>query len=94
MIMFDPPHPGEVLKEEYLEVLKLSVTELAERLGVSRKNLSSILNERTGISAEMAIRLSKAFSTSPELWMGLQMQFELSQAMKGEEHISVEPVEM
>lgn len=92
--MFDPPHPGEVLKEEYLEVLKLSVTELAERLGVSRKNLSSILNERTGISAEMAIRLSKAFSTSPELWMGLQMQFELSQAMKGEEHISVEPVEM
>ena len=90
--MFDPPHPGEILKEEYLEAFNLTVTELAEKLGVSRKNLSAIINERTGISAEMAIRLSKAFNTSPELWMGLQMQYELSQAMKNEENISVFPV--
>lgn len=84
MIMFDPPHPGEILKEDYLIPLELTITQLAKSIGVSRKNLSEILNEKTGISAEMAIRLSKAFNTTPELWLGMQKEYELAKAMKKE----------
>ena len=88
MIMFDPPHPGEILKEDYLIPLKLTVTQLAKSLGVSRKNLSEIVNEKTGISAEMAIRLSKAFDTTPELWIGMQKEYELARALiKGKEMV-------
>ncbi len=87
--MHEPPHPGEVLKEEFLEPLNLTVTELASSLGVSRKNLSMILNEKTGISAEMAIRLSKAFGTSPELWIGMQKEYELFEAMKHSKDLAV-----
>lgn len=90
--MFDPPHPGEILREEYLTPLNLSVTDFAKKLGVSRKNLSTIINEKTGISAEMAIRLSKALNTSPELWIGMQMEHELAQAMKKEKDLKVEKV--
>jgi len=80
--MFNPPHPGEVIKELCLEPLGLSVTEAAEGLGVSRKTLSSILNGRAGISPEMAIRLSKAFGTTPESWMNQQAQYDLWQAQQ------------
>ena len=80
MKMHNPPHPGEVLKELCLEPLNLTVTEAAEALGVSRKTLSAILNGRAGISPEMAIRLSKAFDTSPESWLNQQMQYDLWQA--------------
>ncbi len=80
--MFNPPHPGEILKELCLEPLGLSVTEAAEALGVSRKTLSSILNGRAGISPEMAIRLSKAFGTTPESWLNQQSQFDLWQAQQ------------
>jgi len=65
--MYNPPHPGEIIKKLCLEPLGLSVTEAAKTLGLSRKTLSSILNDRTGISPEMAIRLSIAFDTTPEL---------------------------
>tara|TARA_R110002124_G_scaffold273963_1_gene443609 strand:- start:638 stop:919 length:282 start_codon:yes stop_codon:yes gene_type:complete len=75
--MHNPPHPGEILKELCLEPLGVSVTRAAEALGVSRKTLSSILNGRAGISPEMAIRLSKAFGTSPESWLNQQMQYDL-----------------
>lgn len=88
-MMYEPPHPGEILREEFLKPLNLTVTKLAESLGVSRKNLSTILNERTGISAEMAIRLSKAFGTSPELWIGMQKEYELYEAMKHEKDLNV-----
>lgn len=74
MKMHNPPHPGEVLKELCLKPLGLSVTRAAEALGVRRKTLSSILNGRAGISPEMAIRLSKAFGTSPESWVNQQTQ--------------------
>lgn len=84
MTMFDPPHPGEILREDYLAALDMSITQLAKSIGVSRKNLSEILNEKTGISAEMAIRLSKAFNTTPELWLGMQKEYELARAMKKE----------
>lgn len=80
--MFNPPHPGEVIKELCLVPLGLSVTEAAEALGVSRKTLSSILNGRAGISPEMAIRLAKAFDTSPESWLNQQVQYDLWQAQK------------
>ena len=64
--MHNPPHPGEILRELCIEPLGISVTEAAEGLGVSRKTLSAILNGRSGISPEMALRLSIAFNTSPE----------------------------
>ena len=80
MRMHNPPHPGEVLRELCIEPLNLTVTEAADALGVSRKTLSAILNGRAGISPEMAIRLSKAFDTSPESWLNQQMQYDLWQA--------------
>ncbi|MEQ9440491.1 MAG: HigA family addiction module antitoxin [Cyclobacteriaceae bacterium] len=82
MMMFNPPHPGEILREDYLVPLKLTVTSLAKALQVSRKNLSEIVNEHTGISPQMAIRLAKAFSTTPQFWMSLQSQYDLWQAMQ------------
>jgi addiction module HigA family antidote len=78
--MFNPPHPGEVLKG-YLPA-EVSVTVAAKRLGVSRQAFSAILNGRTGITADMALRLAKALETSPDLWLGMQMQFELWQAKR------------
>lgn len=77
MLMHNPPHPGEVIKELCLEPLGISVTDAAEALGVSRKTLSAILNGRAGVSPEMAIRLSIAFDTSAESWLNQQSQYEL-----------------
>lgn len=77
MKMHNPPHPGEILKELCLQPLGLSVTRAAQALGVSRKTLSAILNGRAGISPEMALRLSKAFGTSPESWLKQQMLYDL-----------------
>ena len=85
MRMHNPPHPGEVLRELCLEPLGVSVTAAAEALGVARKTLSAILNGRSGISPEMAIRLGKAFDTSPESWLNQQMQYDLWMA---EQHAS------
>ncbi len=77
MLMYNPPHPGEVIRELCLEPLGLSVTEAAEALGVSRKTLSAIINGRAGISPEMAIRLSIAFDTTAESWLNQQTQYDL-----------------
>ncbi len=82
MKMHNPPHPGEVLRELCIEPLNLSITEIAEALGVSHELLSSILSGRASISPEMAIRLSKAFGTSAESWLNQQMQYDLWQAEK------------
>lgn len=79
-MMHNPPHPGEILREDYLKPLGLSVTGAAEALQVSRKTLSAVLNERAGISPSMAYRLAKALNTSPELWINLQAQYDLWQA--------------
>jgi addiction module HigA family antidote len=78
--MHDPPHPGEILRELCIQPLGLSVTEAAQALGVSRKTLSSILNGRSGISPEMAVRLSIAFNTTSESWLQQQLQYDLAQA--------------
>jgi len=72
-----PAHPGEVLRELYLIPLDLSVTEAAKALGITRKTLSELLNAKAGISTIMALRLSKAFSTTPELWLNLQQNYDL-----------------
>lgn len=90
MRMHNPPHPGEILRELCFKPLGLSVTRAAEALGVSRKTLSAILNERAGISPEMAIRLSKAFDTSAESWLNQQVQYDLWLAEKNAKNIKVE----
>ena len=91
MIMNKPPHVGEILRELYLEPLGITVTEAAEHLGVTRQALSRLINEKSGISAEMAIRLSKAFDTSAEYWMNFEKQYELWLASKKYKNIKVEP---
>ena len=78
MRMHNPPHPGEIIREFCIEPLNLSVTEAANALGVTRKTLSALLNGRSGISPEMALRLSKVFGRTPEGWLCLQIQFDLS----------------
>lgn len=78
--MYNPPHPGEMLRELYLEPLHLTVTETAAALGISRKNLSAILNMKAGISPVMALRLSRAFGTSSESWLNMQQQYDLWRA--------------
>lgn len=77
--MFNPPHPGSVLRD-YLG--DMQVTEAAKHLGVTRTALSRILNGAAGISADMALRLSEAFGTSPDLWAGMQTQYDLWRASK------------
>ncbi|CAN5638260.1 HigA family addiction module antitoxin [soil metagenome] len=80
MDMHNPPHPGEVLRELYLEPLALSVTAAAEGLGVTRKTLSAIVNGRAGISSVMAMRLAKAFGGSATSWLNMQQQHDLWRA--------------
>ena len=89
MQMHNPPHPGEVIRDLCLEPLELSVTAAAEALGVTRKTLSAILNGHSGISPEMALRLSIAFDTSPESWLNQQQQFDLWHAMNSGDPIKV-----
>lgn len=80
MPMADPPHPGEVVRELCVDPLGLSVTEAAAGLGVSRKALSELLNGKSGISAEMALRLALAFGGSAESWLVQQAQYDLARA--------------
>jgi addiction module HigA family antidote len=80
--MYKPAHPGEVLKELYLEPLGLTITTAAESLGITRKTLSELTNGRSGISTSMALRLSKAFGTTPELWLNMQQNYDLWKAKK------------
>ncbi len=72
MQMYDPPHPGEILREDCLKPLNLTVTEAAEQLGVSRQTMSGLLNGRNGISAHMAIRLEEAGWSTAETWLRSQ----------------------
>ena len=90
MPMHNPPHPGGIVRRQCLEPLGLSVTGAARGLGVTRQALFQLVNERTGISVDMAIRLSKAFGSSPETWLRMQMAYDLWQARKRADRISVE----
>jgi len=82
MGMYNPPHPGAIIREFCIEPLSLTVTDAAKALGVSRKTFSAILNGRSGISPEMALRLSKVFGRSPEGWLRLQLQHDLWQTQQ------------
>lgn len=89
MPMKNPPHPGEIIRDLYIEPLGLTVTQAAAGLGVSRKTLSMLLNGHAGISPEMAVRLSKAFGRTPEGWLQLQMQYDLAQINQQADRIQV-----
>ncbi len=80
MRMHNPPHPGGIIRELCVEPLSISVTEAAKALGVTRKTLSALLNGRSGISPEMALRLSKVFGRTPDGWLRLQMEYDLWKA--------------
>lgn len=90
--MKNPPHPGLSVHHDCLEPLGLSVTEAAGKLGISRKQLSDILNGHSGLSAEMAIRLDKAFGGGADTWFRLQATYDLAQAMKHADKIKVERI--
>jgi antitoxin HigA-1 len=80
--MKKPPHPGRIIRQECIEPLGLTVTDAAARLGVTRQTLNNIVNEQAGISALMALRLSRTFGSSPEMWLGLQSDYDLAEAEK------------
>jgi antitoxin HigA-1 len=82
MTTHNPPHPGEVIRELCLQPLRISVTDAAKSLGVTRKALSELLNGKSGVSPSMALRLSIAFDTSPESWLNMQQQYDLYHARK------------
>ena len=75
-----PTHPGKIIKEDYLEPLSITIKDMSESLGVSRKTLSKIINERGSITPDMALRLSRAFNTTPVFWLNLQKNYDLWQA--------------
>ena len=88
-MMKNPAHPGRSVRNAGLEPLGLSVTEGAEILGVSRQTLNNVIHGKSGISPQMAIRLSKAFGSTPETWLRMQLAYDLSQARKEESKIKV-----
>ena len=92
MPMKNPPHPGLSVRHDCLEPLGLSVTEAARKLGVSRKQLSDIVNGHSGLSPQMAIRLDKAFGGGAETWFRLQAAYDLAQAMKKAGKIKVKRI--
>ncbi|EKE03969.1 MAG: XRE family plasmid maintenance system antidote protein [uncultured bacterium] len=79
MSMKNPVHPGILIKDN-IETLGLSVTEFALKLGVSRQIVSRIINQKAGVSVEMALKLAKAFNTTPEFWLNMQQKYDLAQA--------------
>ena len=92
MPMHNPPHPGGIVKRQCLEPLGVSVTAAAQHLHVSRQSLSDLVNEHSGVSVDMAIRLAKAFGSTPETWLGLQMAYDLWQARRRIDDIKVERI--
>ncbi len=93
MPMKNPVHPGRIVRQDCLEALGLSVTKAAQVLGVTRQALNNVVNQRAGISPEMAIRLSKAFGSTAETWVRMQAAYDLSIARRDEKSIRVERYE-
>ena len=81
-----PTHPGKIIQEDYLKPLLITIKKIAELLGISRKTMSKIINGRGSVTPDMALRLSRAFDTTPDLWLNLQKNYDLWQA----EHSSKE----
>jgi addiction module HigA family antidote len=92
MPMKNPPHPGEHVRYDCLEPLGLTVTEGAKALGVSRQALNNLVNGKSGVSPEMAVRLSKAFGGGPEVWLRMQLAFDLAQVTRRAAEIKVKRV--
>jgi len=92
MAMKNPPHPGLTVRHDCLEPLGLTVTQGAKVLGVTRQTLNNLLNGKSGISPEMAVRLAKAFGSSAETWLGIQLDYDLAQVRRREGEIAVKRV--
>ena len=92
MTMKNPPHPGLSVRHDCIEALDLTITEAADILGVTRQALNNVVNGKSGISPEMAIRLDKAFGGGAETWLRLQMAYDLAQARQHEAEVDVKPV--
>src|SRR6266446_1427924 len=92
MTMKKPPHPGLSVRHDCIEPLDLSITEAADILGVTRQTLNNLVDGKSGISPEMAIRLDKAFGGGAETWLRLQMAYDLAQARQHESEIKVKRV--
>jgi len=93
MPMKNPPHPGQLIKHECLEELSLSVTKGAKILGITRQALSNVINGKSGISPEMAVRLSKGFGSTPGAWLRMQTAYDLAQVMEKASKIKVKRYE-
>ena len=93
MAMHNPPHPGEFIREVYLEPFDITGRQLSAKLGVSPSTLNRVLKGRSGISSEMALRLSKALGRSPESWLTMQDHYDLWQARRSVNLDRVEKVE-
>ncbi|MGA2145757.1 MAG: HigA family addiction module antitoxin [Bryobacteraceae bacterium] len=89
MPMKNPPHPGRSIRTACLEPLRLSIPEGAKILRVSRQALNNVITGKSAISPEMAIRLTKAFGSTPETWLGMQLAYDLAAARKNESKIKV-----
>src|SRR6478672_6424298 len=92
MTLKNPPHPGLSVRHDCIEPLGLTITEAAAALGVTRQTLNNLVNGKSGIAADMAIRLDKAFGGGAEAWLRLQMAYDLAQARQHEGDIKVKPV--
>ena len=88
-----PVHPGEILLEEFMEPYGMTQTDIAKRIGVSRKHISELVNGRKGISTDIALRLSRLFGTSPELWLKGQLAWDVWHAIHGESACKLEAIE-
>ena len=92
MTMRNPPHPGLSVRHDCIDPLGLTITEAAQALGVTRQTLNNLVNGKSGISADMAIRLDKAFGGGAETWLRLQMAYDLAQGRRHESDIKVKPI--
>ena len=93
MIMHNPPHPGEFIRATYIEPFEISVRSLAESLDVSPSTLARVVSTRSGVSPEMALRLSKALGRSPESWLAMQHNFDLWQAKRSADLSDVQKIQ-
>ncbi len=89
MPMKNPVHPGQIVRHDCIEPLGLTITAAARVLGVTRQALNNVVTGKSGISPEMALRISKAFGSTPETWLRMQLAYDLAQARKGERKIKV-----
>lgn len=91
-MMHNPPHPGKVVRAALIDALGLTITEAAKSLGVKRLTLSNLVNCKSGISPEMAVRLSLALNTSSQMWLNMQTMYDLYQAEKKRKKFKILPI--